>query len=142
MEVKEFCLDNVQGLVHTTCKVTLPPFGIVSVHGNTTVRGHCIWVHVLTELTPGPQLHTGSGANCDLWRVTSGVLLGTHLSVQLECFLYRNPHKNGGWPGCACQPSATGSPPNRDFGGVHQQPLQRMDLGGPGPPKPGGMAQT
>ena len=53
MEVKEFCLDDVQGPIHTTWKVTIPPFGTVSIHGNTSVRGH-----VLAEPTPGPQLPT------------------------------------------------------------------------------------
>ena len=39
---KEFCLDDVQGHVHTTQKVTIPPFGIVNVHGETDVQGHCM----------------------------------------------------------------------------------------------------
>ena len=58
MEVKEFCLDDVQGPVHATQKVTIPPFGKVSVHGNTSVRGYCMGVHVLAEPTTGPQLPT------------------------------------------------------------------------------------
>ena len=58
MEVRKFCLDNVRGPVHTTWKVTIPPFSTVSVHTNSSVKGHCIWVHVLTELMPGPQLST------------------------------------------------------------------------------------
>ena len=37
-------------------KVTIPLFSTVSVHANTSVKGHCMWVHVLTELIPGPQL--------------------------------------------------------------------------------------
>ena len=35
-----------------------PPFGTVSVHGNTSGRGHCMWVHVLAEPMPGPQVPT------------------------------------------------------------------------------------
>ena len=58
MEVKEFCLEDVWGPVHTTQKFTIPPFGTVSVHGNTSVRGHCVQVHVVTELMPCPQLPT------------------------------------------------------------------------------------
>ena len=42
VDVKEFCLDNVWGPVHTTQRVTIPPFGTVSIHGNTSVRGHCM----------------------------------------------------------------------------------------------------
>ena len=47
MEVKEFCLGDVWGPVHTTWRVTIPPFGTVSIHGNTSVRGHCMQVHML-----------------------------------------------------------------------------------------------
>ena len=56
--VKEFCLDDVQVPVHTTQRVTIPPFGTVSIHGNISVRGHCMWVHVLAEPTLGPMLPT------------------------------------------------------------------------------------
>ena len=58
MEVKEFCQDNVRGPACTTQKVTIPPFSTISVHTNTSVRGHCMQVHVLMEPTPGPQLPT------------------------------------------------------------------------------------
>ena len=34
-----FCLDDVWGPVHTTQKVTIPPFGTISIHGNTSVWG-------------------------------------------------------------------------------------------------------
>ena len=74
-----------------------------------------------------------SDANSDLWRATSGVLLGIHLCAQLEYSFYQNHPKNSGWPGHACQPSTTDSTSNRDFGGACQQPPPRMDLGGPGP---------
>ena len=29
---------------------------MVSEHANSSVKGHCMWVHVLMELMPGPQL--------------------------------------------------------------------------------------
>ena len=51
-----FCLDDVQGPICTTQKVTIPPFGTVSMHGNMGVWGHCMWVHMLAEPTLGPQL--------------------------------------------------------------------------------------
>ena len=54
LRLKEFCLDDVQGPVCTTWRVTIPPFGTVSIHSNTSVRGHCMWVHVLAEPTLGP----------------------------------------------------------------------------------------
>ena len=56
VEVQKFCLNNVRGPVHTTWKVTVSPFSTVSMHANSSVKGHCMWVHVLTELMPGPQL--------------------------------------------------------------------------------------
>ena len=56
VEARKFCLNDVRGPVHTTQKVTIPPFGTVSVHANSSVKGHCMWVHVLTEPMPGPQL--------------------------------------------------------------------------------------
>ena len=42
------CLDDVQGLVHTT-QVTIPLFGTVSTRGNMGIQGHCIQVHMLAE---------------------------------------------------------------------------------------------
>ena len=56
VEVQKFHLDDIRGPVHSTQKVTLLPFSTVSVHANTTVKGHCMQVHVLMKPTPGPQL--------------------------------------------------------------------------------------
>ena len=56
VEVWMFSLDDVKGPVHTTQKVTILPFGTVNVCASTSVKGHCMWVHVLMELMPGPQL--------------------------------------------------------------------------------------
>ena len=56
VEVQKFQLDDVKGLVHTTQKVTIPPFGTINVWANTSVRAHCKWVHVLAELALSPQL--------------------------------------------------------------------------------------
>ena len=58
VEVKEFCLNNVCSPVCTTQRVTIPPFGMVSIQGNTSVRGHCMQVHILAEPKPDPQLPT------------------------------------------------------------------------------------
>ena len=57
MEVREFCLDDVRGPVNTM-QVTIPPFSTISVHTNTSVKGHYMWIHMLTELMPGPHLPT------------------------------------------------------------------------------------
>ena len=42
MEVQRFCLDDVRGLVCTTQKATIPPFSMVSMHANSSVKGHCM----------------------------------------------------------------------------------------------------
>ena len=54
--MRKLCLNDVRGPVHTKQKVTIPPFSTVNVHANSSVKGHSIWVHVLTELMPGAQL--------------------------------------------------------------------------------------
>ena len=56
MKVQKFCFDDVRGPVCTTQKVTTLPFSTVGVYANTSVKGHCMWVHVLMELMPAPQL--------------------------------------------------------------------------------------
>ena len=56
LEVWKFCLDDVRGPVCTIQKVTILPFSTVIMHANSSVKGHCMWVHVLTEPMPGPQL--------------------------------------------------------------------------------------
>ena len=56
VEVQKFWLDDVKGLVCTTQKVTILPFGTINVWVNTSVRGHCMQVHVLMEPVLSPQL--------------------------------------------------------------------------------------
>ena len=56
MEVWKFSLDDIKGPGHTTQKVTVLLFGTINVHASTSVKGHCMQVHVLMELMPGPQL--------------------------------------------------------------------------------------
>ena len=56
VEVWKFSLDDIKGLVHTTQKVIILPFSTVSVHANTSVKGHCMQVYILMELMLGPQL--------------------------------------------------------------------------------------
>ena len=56
VEVQKFSLGDIKGLVCMTQNVTILPFGTISVHANTSVKGHCRQVHVLTELMLGPQL--------------------------------------------------------------------------------------
>ena len=56
VEMKKSQLDGVKGAVHTTQKVTIPPFHMVNVKANASVKGHCMKVHVLTEPALSPQL--------------------------------------------------------------------------------------
>ena len=56
VEVWKSQLAAVKGAVHTTQKVTIPPFHTVNVRTNASVKGHCMKVHVLTEPVLGPQL--------------------------------------------------------------------------------------
>ena len=56
VEVQKFQLDGVKGAVCTTQKVTIPPFHMVKVGANTSVKGHRMKVHVPTEPALGPQL--------------------------------------------------------------------------------------
>ena len=141
MEVKEFCLDNVWGPVCTT-----------EGHYSPIWYSQCTWQYqcqgtlyvgpCACRLNARPSVAYHSGVYWDPWGVTSRVLLGAHLSMQLEHLLCQNPHKNGGCLGPTCQLSTTGSPPNSEARGVHQQPLRRVDLGVHRLPRPGGMAQT
>ena len=83
VEVKEFSLDDVRGPVCTTWKVTIPPFSTISVHTNTSVKGYCMQVHMLTELMPGSQLPAVVVPTVT-YRATSMVLEGTYLPAQLR----------------------------------------------------------
>ena len=56
MEVRKFGLHDIRGPIHTTQKITIPLFSTVSVHANSSDKRHYMWVHVLMELMPGPQL--------------------------------------------------------------------------------------
>ena len=113
VEVWKFSLDDVKGRVCTTQKVTILPFGTVSVHANTSGKGHCMQVHVLMELMLGPQLP--ATVVLTMTYGASWVLKGTYLPVQLECLHHGNSHKSHGWTGSPYQPRATSSPPNWDY---------------------------
>ena len=56
VEVQKYQLDGVKGAVHTTQKVTIPPFQTINIKANAGVKGHCMKVHILTEPVIGPQL--------------------------------------------------------------------------------------
>ena len=56
VEMQKSQLDGVKGAVCTTQKVTIPPFHMVNVKANASVKGHCMKVHVLMVPALGPQL--------------------------------------------------------------------------------------
>ena len=56
VEVQKYQLDSIKGAVHTTRKVTIPPFHTINIKANAGVKGHCMKVHVLMEPVLGPQL--------------------------------------------------------------------------------------
>ena len=74
VEVQRFSLDDVKGLACTTQKVTILPFGTVNVHASTSVKGHCMWVHVLTEPMPDPQLSAAVVPTVTYGKLHSGSL--------------------------------------------------------------------
>ena len=102
VEVQKFSLDDVKGLVCTTQKVTILLFGTVNVCTSTSVKGHCMWVHVLMELMPGPQLPAAVVPT-----VTYGELHPGSLRVPI-CLCYLSTHtveiptKGHGWTVCSC----------------------------------------
>ena len=71
---------------------------------------------------PRPPVAYIGGADYNLQRIASRVLLDTHLFVKFKCSFCQNPHQGSGWPGCACQPSTTGGPPSRKLGGPPATP--------------------
>ena len=42
VEVHTFSLNDIKGSVHTTQKVTIPPFNTINVQANASVKGHCM----------------------------------------------------------------------------------------------------
>ena len=56
VEVQKYQLDSIKGAVHTTQKVTIPPFHTINIKANAGVKGHCMKVHVLMDPVLGPQL--------------------------------------------------------------------------------------
>ena len=69
MKVRRFCLNDVTGPVCTTWKVTISLCSTVIVHANSIVKGHCMWVHVLMELMPGPQLPAAVAPTATYWEL-------------------------------------------------------------------------
>ena len=82
--LNEFSLDNVQGQVRTTWRITIPPFGTINIHGNTDIQGNCMWIHMLAET--GPPAACFCGSDCYIWGLHPG---SSHVPNYL-----RNLHAN------------------------------------------------
>ena len=132
IEVRTFCLDDVRGLICTTQKVIIPPFSTVSVHTNSSIKGHCMQVHVLTELMPGPQLPTAVVPMATYGKLHLGSSRVPICLHNLSTHTMEIPAKAVVGQ-VAPQPSATGSPPNQDFQRIQSQKgwvLEALDFQG------------
>ena len=58
MEVRKFCLNDVRGPVQYHTEGHHSPIQHSKCSHQFQCQGHCMWVHVLTELMAGPQLPT------------------------------------------------------------------------------------
>ena len=133
--VQKFWLDDVKGPVCTTQKVTVLLFSTINVWANTSVRGHCMWVHVIMELMLCPQLPAAVVPTATYGELHPGSFKGTSLPAQLECLCCGNTQKSCGWTGCPFQPNTNGGLPNQDCQRDKQTSIKRMGLGGSRPPR-------
>ena len=114
MEVRKSQLDGVKGAVCTTQKVTIPPFHMVNVTANASVKGHCMKVHVLTEPVLSPQLPAAVVPIATYGELHPGSSRVPVCLPQLEHLCHGDTSQNSGWSGYSCQPGTTGGPPNQD----------------------------
>ena len=129
-----FCLDDAQGPVHTNQKVTISPFGTVSIHGDTGIWGSCM------RVSTSPPVVCLCGTNCHLQGVAPGILLSSSLSKKHEYLPHRSPHQGHCWQGHSCQSGTASGPSNGDFRRVHPWPTEGMEPGSSESPGPQGVA--
>ena len=79
-----------------------------------------------------------SGADCDLLRVTSGILLDTHLFVKFKHSFCWNPHQSSGWTGLPTNQVPPVVLSEETLGDLPAAP-NKDDCWRPGPPRPRGM---
>ena len=68
VEVQKSQLDGVKGAVCTTQKVTIPPFHMVNIKANASVRGHCMKVSCPHRTSTQSPVASSHGAHSYLWR--------------------------------------------------------------------------
>ena len=110
VEVWKSQLDGIKGTVCITQKITIPPFHMVNIKANASIKGHCMRVHVFTEPSPQSPVASSSGAHSYLWGTTPWFFKGTSLLAQLEHLCHGDTSKNSGWSGYSCQLGTTGGP--------------------------------
>ena len=138
--VQGFCLDDVQWPVHTTQKVTLPPFGTIGIHGNTGIHGQYMWVLMLAEPAWGPQLPTSMVLTATYRELHPGSSWVPICLRKPECLPHRSLCQGNCWQAHSGQPGTASGPPNGDLRIIHPQLPERMDPGGVEPLGPRGVA--
>ena len=126
---KEFHLDNIQGHVCTTWRVTIPPFGTINIHSKTDIQGHGMQVHVLTEPSWGPQLPIFVVLTATYGELHPGSFQVPICLRNLMCLPHCDPCQSLHWKSCSSQPGATGNPLNGNLGRVCPWLLEILDPG-------------
>ena len=92
---KEFFLDDVQGHVCTTWRVTiyLEPSTFMATQTSEGIAWGSTWL--LSQ--HGPQATHFHGSNCYIWRITPRLLPGANLLEEPECPPHHNPSQSSCW---------------------------------------------
>ena len=90
-----------------------PLFSTISVHGNTSVRGHFMWVLMLTEPMQGPQLPTAVVPIATYGEQHLGSLRLPICLCKLGACSIEIPSKTG-WPGHPCHWWSSQQGPHRN----------------------------
>ena len=136
VEVQKFQLDGVKGAVHTTQKVTIPPFQTLNIKANASVKGHCMKVHVLMEPALGPQLPPAVVPIAMYGELHPGSLRVPVCLCNMSARTMEIPAKTVVGQVIPANPSTIGGPSDQDCQRDHYKSTQRMGLGGFRPPGP------
>ena len=129
VEVQKYQLDGVKGAVHTTQKVTIPPFQTMTIKGNAGIKRHCMKVHVLMEPVLSPQLPAAVVPIATYGELHPGSSSVPICLCNMSTCAMEIPAKTVGWSGNPCQPGTTGGPPDQDYWSNNYKHTQRLGLG-------------
>ena len=87
-------------------------------------QGHCLWVYMLAEPTPGPQLPTSVVLTVTYRELHLGSSQLPICFWNLSAHSIQIPTQSHGWTGHAHQPSTTGGPPRGNLRGSTCRPQQ------------------